>query len=120
MLMAYKDKTKEKANWIKYYWRHPCTRIAKGVKRKDKTSEITGLDIWRLAKKQKMVCPLTGRRLSNDNVSADHIAHLVNGGHSGINNLRLVVKEANLARHTMSDADFLAMCQDVVDNLKNN
>lgn len=118
--MAYKDKTKQKANWSRYYWRHTFLRLAKNVKRKDNKTQLTAFDIWKLAKRQKLICPLTGRRLTSDNISVDHIKHKKEGGKSIIENSRLVVKEANLARHIMSDADFLIMCQDVVNNLKNN
>lgn len=113
IFMAYKDKIKEKSNWLKYYWRHPFTRIAKSIKRKDKSSTITGSDIWKLAKKQKLICPLSGRKITNKNISPDHIIHLTNGGNSKINNLRLVVREANLARHTMNDQQFIKMCEDI-------
>ena len=114
--MAYKDKIKEKANWVRYYWAHPCIRITKLIRRKDKTSKVCAKDIWRLAKKQKMICPLTGRRLSNENISVDHIEHLTNGGSSHIENIRLTVKEANIARHTQSDEVFIKLCQDVVNH----
>jgi len=102
---------------MKYYFRHPCTRVAKLIRRKDKTSTVKPIDIWRLAKKQKCRCALTNRILTNENVSADHIICLAHGGKSEINNIRLVTKEVNVARHLLNDKDFLQLCNDVVNHL---
>jgi 5-methylcytosine-specific restriction endonuclease McrA len=103
----------------RYYWRHACLRIAYSIKRKDRTSIITGWDIWKLAKQQKLICALTGRKLSGGNVSPDHIIPLRNGGTSDISNIRLTIKEANIAKHYMSHPDFINLCVDIVKHNSN-
>lgn len=107
------NKVKERCKT--YYWKHPLTRLAKFLKRKDKQSKITSVDLWRLAHKQKMICPLSGRRLTNESISVDHIIHRSNGGKADLTNLRLVAKEINLARHILNDEQFIQMCKDVTE-----
>ena len=106
-----------------YYKRHSLRRISRGIVRKHrglrrKECNVTPWDLWKLAKKQKMLCPLTGRRLATDNISVDHIIPLVKGGTHALSNLRLVRKEANLARHTLSDEEFYSLCLDVVKQME--
>lgn len=110
----YIEARKKRSN--RYWTRHVFMYLAKRLRHNGK-SDITGADLWKLAKKQKLLCSLTGRRLTRDNVSVDHICHKVNGGLNAIDNIRLVVKEANFARHTMTDDAFVKMCQDVVNTI---
>lgn len=115
--MAYKDKEKEKAKCRKYYWKHPFTRMAKSILKRDKKSIITSKNLWSLAKKQKMICALTGEKLTNKNISPDHIVPLSLGGSSDISNIQLVIKDANLAKHYLSQEKFIDLCKKVIKNL---
>jgi 5-methylcytosine-specific restriction endonuclease McrA len=76
----------------------------------------TGLafDLWKLWKRQRGRCALTGRRLTRENVELDHIVPKVKGGTHDISNLRWTLKEANRAKRDLSDAEFLALCSDCV------
>ena len=94
--------------------RHPFKKLVKSLRKKVPDSSITELDLWKLAKRQRCVCPLTGRTLTTTNISVDHIQHKSKGGLCHIDNVRLVVIEANLARHVLSDKEFLQLCSDVV------
>lgn len=98
----------------KYYYDHPFVRIAKSLKKRDKSSTLTKFDIWKIARRQKLKCALTGRKLINSNISPDHIVPLSKGGTTSLENIRLVIKEVNLCRQTLSDIDFIEMCKDVV------
>lgn len=64
-----------------------------------------------------MLCALTGRRLTNENISPDHIIPISKGGTHDIGNIRLVDRDANIARAALSDEDFLKLCKDVVKTL---
>lgn len=89
-------------------------RLVKAVKKQAKIEgDLKPFDFWKLAKKQKLICPLTGRRLASDNISVDHIIPLSKGGKNSIDNFRLVDKHANLARLHYTDEVFFKLCQDV-------
>lgn len=110
----YKDKLKEKEKFKRYYWNHPFIRLAKAIKKRDKNSKITAKDLWLLAKKQKCKCALTGVKLTNDDISPDHIVPISKGGSSDISNIQLVIKSANLAKHTLSENEFIQLCIDIL------
>ena len=59
--------------------------------------QISALELWSIAKKQKLICPLTGRKLTCDNISIDHKIPLSNGGTNEPSNLRFIDYHANLA-----------------------
>jgi hypothetical protein len=93
---------------------HPLRRISKYLCNQDKNSTITAFDLWKIAKHQKCLCALTGRPLTTDNVSPDHIVCRTHNGSSNIDNIRLVVKEVNVARNVLSDDAFINLCNDVI------
>lgn len=76
--------------------------------------QITLIEIRELLQQQNFRCALTGQVLTPDNFVLDHIIPVAHGGTFSIDNCQLVTKEVNRAKHTMSQADFLAMCQNVV------
>ena len=90
--------------WWNLFKRHPEAR---------KKTTITYFDFWKLAKKQKLICPLTGRKLTNETISIDHIKPIGNGGKHELDNLRLVCLDANIARNDLGDANFFQLCKDV-------
>lgn len=62
-------------------------------------------------------CALTGVPLEvGDNASIDHVQHRSNGGGNEPNNLRFTTIAVNVARQTMPDADFIAMCRSVLEH----
>lgn len=78
----------------------------------------TTQDLARLWKSQRGRCALTGRRLTRNNAHLDHIVAKAKGGTDFANNLRWVCIEANLAKRELSDAEFIALCRDVVEALQ--
>lgn len=77
--------------------------------------DLTAIDLWKIAKKQKCKCALSGQRLTNENVSADHIVCKTHGGLTNTENIRLVTKAANIARNSLSDQEFIAFCKNVAE-----
>ncbi len=75
--------------------------------------KATARDLAALWKAQRGLCALTGRRLDRT-AEIDHIIPKVRGGAHKIGNLRWVVKDANRAKRDLLDADFIALCRDIV------
>lgn len=75
---------------------------------------ITAFDLWKLAKKQKLICALTGRKLTRETISVDHITPYSRGGSNGVDNLRMVHIDANMAKQNLADPEFLQLCREVV------
>jgi 5-methylcytosine-specific restriction endonuclease McrA len=67
--------------------------------------------LWR---EQKGICALTGLKLTRENAEVDHIHPRAKGGEVTKDNLRWVLKEANRAKQTLSDEEFLYLCAAVV------
>lgn len=74
-------------------------------------------DLWRIAHKQRLVCALTGEKLTRDNISVDHILPKSKGGKNIPSNIRLTTRDVNWFRRTMDDAELLTMCKKVVCHL---
>ena len=109
-----RDKEYRRHHWMK----HPFVRISKRLRNRDKTSTVTPLDLWKIAKRQNCKCALTGRKLTTENTSPDHIICLTNGGLTVAENIRLVVKDVNNARGMMNDQVFIRLCEDVLHTYK--
>ena len=76
---------------------------------------LTAFDLWKIAKKQKLICPFTGFKLTKENMSVDHILPVSKGGSNHPSNIRLIHKWVNLMLGVHSDEDFLVMCRKIVD-----
>lgn len=76
----------------------------------------TYLDLAKLWRTQRGRCVLTGRRLNRE-AQLDHIKAKARGGGDGLANLRWVCAEVNLAKRDMTDAEFSALCREVVEAL---
>lgn len=74
----------------------------------------THIELARLWKKQKGICPFTGVRLNKNNSQLDHIIPLIRGGSGLIENLRWIHRDANYAKRDLTDEQFVALCQKVV------
>lgn len=81
---------------------------------------LTPLDLWSMAKKQKALCGISGKRLKGQIISLDHIVPKSKGGSNNKENLRLVCFNVNIAKHNFDDKDFLEMCQSVINFNKKN
>jgi 5-methylcytosine-specific restriction endonuclease McrA len=99
----------------RYYYKHPLKVMAGRTNTTYKQKEtISGFDLWRIAKSQKLICPFTGRKLTKENISIDHIIPKSKGGHNVLSNIRLVHKQANIGKNNTTDTEFLQLCKDVV------
>lgn len=79
-----------------------------------KNGIITSFDLWKIAKRQKLLCPFTGQKLTVENISVDHFISKSKGGLNIPSNIRLVVKSINTAKQTMTDDEFINLCKCVV------
>jgi CRISPR/Cas system Type II protein with McrA/HNH and RuvC-like nuclease domain len=104
----------DRKRYKKQIFRNMAKQANRSVKRLKTPLQVRPFDLWRLAKKQKCKCALTGQLLSKDNISLDHIQPVSLGGNNNFDNLRLVAKRVNIARQNMTDFEFLQLCQDVV------
>ncbi len=73
---------------------------------------VMGLLEW-----QDYRCALTGRRLSPEEASLDHIVPVRDGGEHVIENTQILHRDINRAKSILSNGEFIAMCRDVVSHL---
>lgn len=85
-----------------------------------KGTKISPFEIWKILKKQRCVCPLTGRKITKENISLDHIIPRSRGGSNNLSNLRFVDYDANIAKSTLLDEEFLKLCKDIVNHNQSN
>ena len=115
--LQYKEKNRviinEKAR------KHPFRKLSWSANSRCNCKEkIIPFDLWKIAKKQKMKCTLTGDKLTIGNISLDHIIPKSKNGTNVLSNLRLVLRSVNIARQNMTDEDFINMCKKVVNYSK--
>lgn len=110
-----KDEVKKKRSKRGKEWRkiHVLQLAAWRLNSKHKTN-ILPHQLFGILKKQKRLCALTGRRLTAENFSVDHIIPIKNGGKGYLDNIRFVVNDANRARGTLTDAELLSLCKDIM------
>ena len=66
-------------------------------------------------------CCLTGRTINLMKPSSYHFDHILpksRGGTNDLYNLQIVTKEANLCKDRLDQASFLLLCNDVIENCK--
>ena len=73
----------------------------------------TTQDLARLWKRQRGRCALTGRRLDRT-AQIDHKVAVARKGSDRIDNLQWLCADANLAKRALTDAEFVALCSDVM------
>ena len=116
---SYKQTRRDKQK--RHQRKHCFARLLKQLKKRDASCKLTRFDLWRIAKRQRLICALTGRQLTSANISPDHILHLAKGGASSLDNLRFVIQDANMARQSLEDSELFKLCQDILSfNSKKN
>jgi 5-methylcytosine-specific restriction endonuclease McrA len=116
-----KDRIRPKINaWARasyhiHIFRSMVKQANKSVKRLNEPIKLKPFDLWKLAKRQKCKCALTGLPLTKDNISLDHIQAVSLGGNNSSENLRFVTKRVNIAKQNMTDREFFQLCQSVID-----
>ncbi|MEJ5260978.1 MAG: HNH endonuclease signature motif containing protein [Anaerohalosphaeraceae bacterium] len=78
-----------------------------------KTNEILSL-----LEKQQYRCALSGRKLTPETASLDHIQPLSRGGLHDISNIWIVDHQVNIAKGSLTAEEFIRLCQEVTWNQK--
>ena len=78
------------------------------------TGSINKKSVMKLLEWQGFRCALTGRTLSPDTASLDHIIPVSSGGDHVIENTQVVHRDVNKAKTTMNNDVFVMMCREVV------
>lgn len=77
--------------------------------------KITASNLWRIARKQRLICPLSGMKLTAENCSVDHKLPFSCGGTNNPDNIRLVHLWVNKMRLHFPDEEFITMCRRIAD-----
>lgn len=75
---------------------------------------MTTTNVLRLLEFQQHRCALTGRPLEPDSASLDHIVPVRCGGAHAIENTQVLHKDVNRAKSTLTNEEFIRLCQEVV------
>lgn len=78
-----------------------------------KPMTVTAKQILRLVEKQGYRCAISGRVLTPETASIDHIVPLGRGGEHALANLWIVDHQVNAAKGTMTTEEFVALCREV-------
>jgi 5-methylcytosine-specific restriction endonuclease McrA len=71
-------------------------------------------NVLRLLERQKYRCALTGRPLTPELASLDHIVPVRCGGEHQIENAQVLHRNVNRAKTTMTNEEFISLCREVV------
>lgn len=82
-------------------------------RRKSEPLSVTPDAVLRLLDRQRFRCALTGRALTPDTASLDHIIPVSRGGEHRIDNTQILERSVNRAKGTLTNAEFIALCAEV-------
>jgi len=109
---------KRRCDYIRRTWADAGKQIKGGIGKMieaDIKNNRVGMgDLRAMLSRQNYQCALTGRELTPENCSIDHVVPLCKGGVHSIENAQLVVGEANHAKGNLTEEEFLQLCRDVV------
>lgn len=74
---------------------------------------VTAKQILELVRQQGYRCAISGRELTPETASIDHIVPLANGGAHDLSNVWIVHHQVNTAKGTLSMEQFVELCRDV-------
>lgn len=113
---ANRNKDRVRANKRKHARRRAFWKLCMGTNwRFD--DKLNPFDLWKIAHSQRLICALTGVKLTRDNISIDHIVPRSKGGKNVPSNVRLTTRDVNWFRRTMTDEELLEMCRRVVEHM---
>jgi hypothetical protein len=75
---------------------------------------VTVANVMQLLEHQEYRCALTGRKLTPDTASLDHIVPVRCGGAHLVENTQVLHKDVNRAKTTMTSEEFIQLCREVV------
>lgn len=113
---ATRNRERVRSNKREHARRRVFWKLAKGTNWRFE-DKLKPFDLWKIARKQKLICALTGERLTRDTISIDHIVPRSKGGKNVPSNIRFTTRDINWFRRTMTDADLLEMCKKVVNHM---
>lgn len=91
-----------------------CPEVASDSSRP--SGAVTSGNVLRLLEWQQHRCALTGRPLTPETASLDHIVPVSCGGEHVLENAQVLHKDVNRAKTTMSNEEFIELCTEVVDH----
>lgn len=83
-----------------------------------RTTNLTAQAVLKLIKKQGYQCALTGRQLLPETCALDHIIPICHGGEHHIANAQVLHKDVNRAKNTLTNEQFIQLCQEVAAHAK--
>lgn len=83
-------------------------------------TKITALGLREMLDKQAFKCAMSGRELTPQTASIDHIVPVARGGLNVMENVHVVHSEVNQAKRAMPIEDFVSMCQEIVTHYRGN
>ncbi len=82
------------------------------------TGEVNTENVMRLLEYQQYRCALTGRKLTPHVAALDHIVPIRFDGEHIIANVQVLHKDVNRAKGSLTNAEFIRLCEQVVSFLK--
>jgi 5-methylcytosine-specific restriction endonuclease McrA len=79
-----------------------------------KPETIKAGELVSLLRKQEYRCAYSGRELTPETASIDHTLPISRGGPNDIGNIAIVHMDVNTAKSSMTLAEFVALCREVV------
>ena len=87
-----------------------------------KDTDVTGIDLVKLLKKQEGKCALSGETLTCEKVKGKYVKtnasidRIIAGGGYNIENIQLVCRAVNSFRHDLTISEFINWCKKVAKN----
>jgi len=86
----------------------------------DRPSGIVNTEnVMRLLEYQNYRCALTGRELSPELASLDHIVPIRLGGEHTMENVQVLHKDVNRAKNSLTNDEFIGICREIVQLFQN-
>lgn len=76
--------------------------------------KVTTPRLFALLERQEYCCALTGRELTPETASLDHVMPVSRGGAHSMANLQVLHTDVNQSKRTMTQREFIDMCREVV------
>jgi len=80
----------------------------------EKPKTVASKMIWDLIQRQQFRCALSGRKLTPETASLDHVVPLSRGGRHDPSNIWVVDQHVNAAKGTLTVEEFVSMCREIV------